>query len=276
MISSSIALSSIQSERLSSAMMQTEGKPSVTLKSTATTYRESRSLPNFRDFSPADDPLTPRNFSTSPRSPIPLDPGTSSPQFVVGPAGEPVLLEHPPNLSDDPDESFDPRHPAHLSEAAVEAFSHTAARDSLSPMDGSPSEEREFTNYSQSGIVHLPPIAPNEPRSSSVGSAQGRNRIGYDGALVSPSLDAGETEVIQMSSTQASRADSPTTSISPSVQASTRSITGTASSEGPHITFRYQHVEDENGHHLIVGREGSLTRCEDEVSVCFLFLVSRI
>ncbi|KIP01296.1 hypothetical protein PHLGIDRAFT_507654 [Phlebiopsis gigantea 11061_1 CR5-6] len=37
-----------------------------------------------------------------------------------------------------------------------------------------------------------------------------------------------------------------------------------ASSAGPHITFRYQHMEDEEGHHLIVGREGKLTRCEDE------------
>ena len=39
------------------------------------------------------------------------------------------------------------------------------------------------------------------------------------------------------------------------------------SSDSPQATFRYQHVEDENGHHLIVGREGTLTRCEDEVRV---------
>ena len=37
-------------------------------------------------------------------------------------------------------------------------------------------------------------------------------------------------------------------------------------SEGPHVTFRYQHIQDDDGHHLIVGREGKLTQCEDEVS----------
>ncbi|TBU22864.1 hypothetical protein BD311DRAFT_675110 [Dichomitus squalens] len=37
-----------------------------------------------------------------------------------------------------------------------------------------------------------------------------------------------------------------------------------SSALGQHFTVRYQHVEDENGHHLIVGREGRLTRCEDE------------
>ena len=31
------------------------------------------------------------------------------------------------------------------------------------------------------------------------------------------------------------------------------------------MTLRYQHVEDENGHHVIVGREGKITRCEEEV-----------
>lgn len=41
----------------------------------------------------------------------------------------------------------------------------------------------------------------------------------------------------------------------------------TGSGEGPHIAVRYAHVEDENGHHLIVGREGKLTKCEDEVRV---------
>ncbi|KEP47962.1 putative phytochrome-like histidine kinase [Rhizoctonia solani 123E] len=30
------------------------------------------------------------------------------------------------------------------------------------------------------------------------------------------------------------------------------------------VTVRFQHVEDEDGHHVVVGREGRLTRCEDE------------
>jgi hypothetical protein len=37
------------------------------------------------------------------------------------------------------------------------------------------------------------------------------------------------------------------------------------------MSMRYQHKEDENGNHLVVGREGQLTRCEDEVFFhCYL------
>ena len=31
-----------------------------------------------------------------------------------------------------------------------------------------------------------------------------------------------------------------------------------------HLTLRYQHVEDENGHHVIVGREGKIALCGEE------------
>ncbi|KAI0320183.1 hypothetical protein OF83DRAFT_1053619 [Amylostereum chailletii] len=48
------------------------------------------------------------------------------------------------------------------------------------------------------------------------------------------------------------------------------SNSGTAStdsqniSEDPYVTFRFEHKEDDDGHHVVVGREGKLTRCEDE------------
>lgn len=35
----------------------------------------------------------------------------------------------------------------------------------------------------------------------------------------------------------------------------------------PHVTFRFEHAQDGHGNHVIVGREGKLRRCEDEVSV---------
>ena len=38
------------------------------------------------------------------------------------------------------------------------------------------------------------------------------------------------------------------------------------------MTLFYQHVEDEKGRHLILGREDELTPSEDEV--CLLFRVS--
>lgn len=48
---------------------------------------------------------------------------------------------------------------------------------------------------------------------------------------------------------------------------SARTSTHGSSSDYPQITFRYQHVEDGDGHHLILGREGTLTKCEDEVRI---------
>ena len=35
-------------------------------------------------------------------------------------------------------------------------------------------------------------------------------------------------------------------------------------SGSPMVTMRFEHREDENGHHVLVGREGKLTRCGDE------------
>jgi len=32
-----------------------------------------------------------------------------------------------------------------------------------------------------------------------------------------------------------------------------------------HVAFRFQYAQDDNGNHIIVGREGKLQRCEDEV-----------
>ncbi|WWC66984.1 uncharacterized protein I206_100891 [Kwoniella pini CBS 10737] len=43
-------------------------------------------------------------------------------------------------------------------------------------------------------------------------------------------------------------------------------FTATSSEAGsePIITFRFEHVSDNDGHHVVVGREGKLRRCEDE------------
>lgn len=35
--------------------------------------------------------------------------------------------------------------------------------------------------------------------------------------------------------------------------------------EEPLITFRFEHREDDNGHHVVIGREGKLSRCEVEI-----------
>ncbi|KAJ4491482.1 hypothetical protein C8J55DRAFT_420587 [Lentinula edodes] len=35
-------------------------------------------------------------------------------------------------------------------------------------------------------------------------------------------------------------------------------------SDIPHVSVRFQHIQDAYGHHIVTGREGKLTRCEDE------------
>ncbi|QRW20362.1 protein-histidine kinase [Rhizoctonia solani] len=42
------------------------------------------------------------------------------------------------------------------------------------------------------------------------------------------------------------------------------SISGISEESQELVTVRFQHVQDEDGHHVVVGREGRLTRCEDE------------
>lgn len=42
------------------------------------------------------------------------------------------------------------------------------------------------------------------------------------------------------------------------------SFTTIASTE-PLVSFRYEHAQDENGNHVVIGREGKLQHCEDEV-----------
>ncbi|WWD05979.1 hypothetical protein V865_004064 [Kwoniella europaea PYCC6329] len=43
-------------------------------------------------------------------------------------------------------------------------------------------------------------------------------------------------------------------------------LTASTSEDGsePIVTFRFEHVSDNDGHHVVVGREGKLRRCEDE------------
>ncbi|KAI0056404.1 hypothetical protein BV25DRAFT_1814088 [Artomyces pyxidatus] len=48
------------------------------------------------------------------------------------------------------------------------------------------------------------------------------------------------------------------------MQSGGSSASGYPASEEPFVTFRFEHKEDSDGHHVMVGREGKLLRCEDE------------
>lgn len=222
--------------------------------------------------------MTPRTFSTGSSFPGPAnrDASFAHELYTLGPTGElvtyhPSLLEY---ASEDIADDFNSRPPDQLSEAALQAFTEAISdAEALAPVPMQP-DERDVTHFSQSGIVHLAPLDPaslvSPPRSLSIGSSRAPAKSVPEGPIDFPTdREEGAVGVVHLPSTQPSHPASPTSGPA-SAHASSRSTAGTSTSDGPHITFRYTHLEDENGHHLIVGREGSLTRCEDEV--CFPFL----
>lgn len=93
-----------------------------------------------------------------------------------------------------------------------------------------------------------------------------------------------KTESIHTSpSSELRRSDNATTSGSRTTNTGTNTGTGTGSgtasgsrldsalatssdldSPEPVVTFRFQHVQRDDGHHVITGREGAIVRCEDE------------
>ncbi|KAJ7163263.1 hypothetical protein C8R46DRAFT_336688 [Mycena filopes] len=53
----------------------------------------------------------------------------------------------------------------------------------------------------------------------------------------------------------------------PSAEGSAGRELNSSDPDGNAFHPRLQHVQDENGHHIIVGREGKLASCEDEVHI---------
>ncbi|PIL35229.1 transporter [Ganoderma sinense ZZ0214-1] len=137
----------------------------------------------------------------------------------------------------------------------------------------------ELVPFSQTGIVHLGPRddttdGQSGSRSSSGGpspspraryspSSQSRSQGHSQSPRVSLLLPVEERNA-DSSSLSADAARSSLNPPSLSLASHLESDSSGVSAPGQHMTLRYRHVEDKNGHHLIVGREGKLARCEDE------------
>ncbi|KAH9922613.1 uncharacterized protein B0H18DRAFT_1017063 [Fomitopsis serialis] len=211
--------------------------------------RRKLSTPNFRDFAPNEDPLCRRSFASARHQPM-ADSAFNEDPASDAEAAVQVAAHHPPQFSD----------------FASEAF-HEVAPDFLPLPDDNHSNYDAVLHgrFSQSGIVHLPPLDstsgsnPSAPStispSSSRGCASRDSAVGSDRSAIQTSL--GEAEVVKMPSAQEPDA-------APSEMKASDSSSSGDSGEGPRIAFRYTHAEDEDGHHLIVGREGELVKCEDE------------
>lgn len=185
--------------------------------------------------------------------------GNPDPSFVSQKQDSPAVRKKPPKPKatlttsvSAPDEFPDPKHPAPLPAVAKDAFA--ASSSSLLPQGSLP------WNPSELGIVHLP-LDSISSGSSHAGSAHssraGRSVLGSIGKSStqegSPAPFNRQSKVLETGSSSNS-----------SSGASSDAVEG-------RITVRFKHVEDENGHHVITGREGTLSKCEDEVKFMISF-----
>ncbi|QRV77843.1 ATP-binding cassette transporter abc4 [Ceratobasidium sp. AG-Ba] len=117
------------------------------------------------------------------------------------------------------------------------------------------------------GSVHA---GSKTSKTSASGTGTGTSNAGTDASRTGSALPSGAQSAqpsIQPSGVGSVQQRSGASSVQPrSNQLASRSGTTSLSetSDEPLVTVRFQHVQDEHGHHVVVGREGRLTRCEDE------------
>lgn len=103
-------------------------------------------------------------------------------------------------------------------------------------------------NPSECGFVHLPPISASTSRHESVSST------------------------LNVSNSSVHAVSVPGTGNEPTASdgyhsGSSMGRRGPSTDATVYSTFQFQHAQDEHGHHVIIGREGELRRCEDEVHI---------
>jgi len=132
-------------------------------------------------------------------------------------------------------------------------------------------------NPSEYGLVHLPPLSTKDPNSDGHSEVSGPNSSRYSTApstqnSLKPADPTSESTTMPSSPKPGSYHDLGTDSES-QVNSLSSGSSGSGSGKVPLFTMRYQHMEDENGNHLVIGREGQLTSCEDEVSFIQIYIL---
>jgi hypothetical protein len=218
----------------SSATPPTPRAASPSKKSRKRRHRASIASPNFRHF-PGEDSGPNFTATTLIKSDLPLDtlavfsPSTSVANVVF------------PRATPEPKPSPEP--PQEL-----------RARPKQFPVSDDPLPPEEVPdvpwNPSQFDFVHLPPF----PSTSIHSRDQSRNSSTNQSGLSSPRATSASDGAQRSESSQSSNGIS-----------GSDSECSDASDVSQFLTVRFEHVQDEHGNHVIVGREGKLARCEDEV-----------
>lgn len=233
--------------------------------------------PNFRHYPrPCDDTAAELSFATAPvqvpsktvLNPPPSSSSTAENDNVSGPDSLSFCTATIVTGTGSPLSESSPRHPQNISEVTSDVFSSSAANLEVHPRPHS-----QQVNLSDTSIVHLPPPRTTL-RLSSCSSSQHTQSTPQSLRGSLPSSYDDDTSLTVNIEGQGSFAQTPHSSSSSSASSdsdaretgrSGGSSSGYPLSDEPLVTFRFEHREDGDGHHVVIGREGKLSRCEDEV-----------
>ncbi|KAJ4482039.1 hypothetical protein J3R30DRAFT_3699364 [Lentinula aciculospora] len=218
------------------------------------------------------------NFSHFPAGEVP-DAETSLPRFYASsssspsasPSGSPITplsvleVEEPQRPQE-----YNPRHPPALPVVAQQAFT-SMSNSLLSSTSNSPPQ----WNLSELGLVHLPSIPSSWKGSSSNESERSslRPQVQQYPSNSSGSSSNSSSSISNYHTPEeySSGCDSKNSlRSSGSTDENGRDLysdgvsTHSQDSEVLPVFVRFQHISDGHGHHIVTGREGKLTRCEDE------------
>ena len=145
-----------------------------------------------------------------------------------------------------------------------------------SSMRASSSLGSSQVDFASSGLVHLPPIGRHEINKRTR-EWRGKLQAGTQSSSPGPSSQSRSQYQLLRSHAKGSSSFAP-----PSIpyrideepkeeEKQSRKgsggysvVTSSSKGGGPVMTMRFEHQEDEDGHHILVGREGKLMKCEDE------------
>jgi hypothetical protein len=230
--------------------------------------------PNFRHYpSPSNHTAAELSFATAPLQ-VPSN-------IVLNPPSSTSSTADNGNVSDTDSLSFNTattgtgsppsestsRHPQNITEVTSDVFSSSAANLELYPRGRYPQQ----VNLSDTSIEHA-----SDPHSTGGCSScspsqhtQSTHKSLYGSLPSSYEDDTSFTVNLEgqgsFAHTQPSSSSVGSDSDAHETGRSGGSSSGYPSSDEPLITFRFEHREDGDGHHVVIGREGKLSRCEDEV-----------
>ncbi|KAI0293841.1 hypothetical protein B0F90DRAFT_1760492 [Multifurca ochricompacta] len=211
--------------------------------------------------------------------------------------GEPDSPSFHAGSSPQPIESNSPR-PSSFTQVTNDVLSSAEANLDLYPRITQRSQPVATVDMSDTGIVHLPPRSSSRSTHShsslALGGSQSASELhcitGHSSHTPSQlSVSTPSSQYESLPSPHGSASDNsgpslagiPEGSLAPLQSSSSSSADGSpvqrgtgrsvgssngsyAQSDEPPVTFRFEHREDGDGHHVVIGREGKLMRCEDE------------